>query len=93
MNVRMTRLACAVLVAASWVLCRVPFLEPAIAAPKARFVASDTSDRYHLSTCKVAQKIHPEETLRFQTPEEAVAKGLVPCKKCDPPVSSAPARD
>ena len=54
----------------------------------AKFVASAYSDRYHLPTCKVAKKIRPADLIVFKTPEEAIEKGLVPCKKCYPPTSS-----
>ena len=56
------------------------------AAGDIKLIASDSSDRYHLSTCKIAQKIRPGEVVVFQTPEEAWEGGYVPCKKCNPPV-------
>ena len=58
----------------------------AFAAEETKLVAASYSDRYHLPSCKVAQKIAPEDSLIFNSPEEAVAKGLMPCKKCNPPV-------
>jgi hypothetical protein len=58
-------------------------------AAQPKLVASDSSDRYHLASCKIALKIYPDERLNFVSPEEAVAAGLVPCKKCDPPASSS----
>ena len=58
----------------------------AFAAQAPRLVASSYSDRYHVSTCKIAQKIHPEDLITFKSPEEAWAADLVPCKKCNPPV-------
>lgn len=61
---------------------------PAEAAPKTGYVASNYSDRYHRPECKIAQKIRPDELLTFAAAEEAVAAGLVPCKKCNPPTSS-----
>ncbi len=64
------------------------FFSPLFAQGKARFVASNYSDRYHLESCKVAQKIPPEELVVFAAPEEALAASLVPCKKCYPPTSS-----
>jgi hypothetical protein len=54
-------------------------------AGDSKFVAANYSDRYHLPSCKIAQKIAPEDLLTFNSPEEAVAKGYVPCKKCNPP--------
>ena len=60
---------------------------PAFAAgPK--LVAADYSDRYHVSTCKIVQKIPAEHLVTFATPEEAWGADLVPCKKCNPPVPS-----
>ena len=55
-------------------------------AGDAKLVAATYSDRYHLPSCKVAQKMAPEDMITFNSPEEAVAKGLSPCKKCNPPV-------
>ncbi len=55
-------------------------------AAQPKLVASSYSDRYHLSTCKIAQKISPEDLLIFKTPEEAFEAGYGPCKKCNPPV-------
>ena len=55
-------------------------------AEDVKLVASNYSDRYHLSTCKIAQKIHEDELVVFKTPEEAWAAGYVPCKICNPPV-------
>ena len=45
-------------------------------------VASKYSDRYHLSSCKIAEGIPKDELLNFQNPEEAKQAGYVPCKKC-----------
>ena len=64
------------------------FFSNAVIGDQDKIVASNYSDRYHLSSCKVAQKIPPEELLIFATPEEALATDLVPCKKCNPPTSS-----
>jgi len=57
-------------------------------AEEPKFVASQWSDRYHWSSCKIAQKIDPRDLIVFKTPEEATATGLVPCKKCNPPTNS-----
>lgn len=60
---------------------------------KAPYVASNYSDRFHRAECKIAGKISADEKLEFEKPEEAVARELVPCKKCNPPVSSIPVSD
>ena len=51
-----------------------------------QLVAAYYSDRYHVASCKIAQKIHPDDRVYYKNPEEAAAAGLVPCKKCNPPV-------
>ena len=64
------------------------------AAVGAKLVAASSSDRYHLSTCKIAGKIPAEELIVFKTPEEAATVGLVPCKKCNPPaVKKSPVKE
>ena len=47
-------------------------------------VASNYSDRYHEPTCKIVEKITPEEKVTFGSPEEAQGAGYGPCKKCHP---------
>ena len=51
-----------------------------------KLVAAYYSDRYHVASCKIAKKIHPDDLVVYKSPEEAVEAGLVPCKKCNPPV-------
>ena len=75
---------------AALVLLGAIFALTAFAADPPKYVASNYSDRYHRADCKVAQKIHKDELIVFNTPEEAVLAGLVPCKKCNPPTSSHP---
>lgn len=58
------------------------------AAEKYKLVAANYSDRYHLSTCKVAQNIPAEDLLVFETPGQAIEGGFRPCRKCDPPVEN-----
>jgi methylphosphotriester-DNA--protein-cysteine methyltransferase len=57
-------------------------------ALSAEFWASKKSNRYHYPDCKWAQRIKPENLVKFKTPEEAVKAGYKPCKVCKPPVSS-----
>ena len=76
--------------AATKLICVIVFLIGAICvqcfSAETKLVASNYSDRYHLSTCKIAQKIHEDELIIFKTPEEAFEAGYGPCKKCNPPV-------
>jgi methylphosphotriester-DNA--protein-cysteine methyltransferase len=53
-----------------------------------KYVAASYSDRFHRADCKIVNKIDKEDIVTFSTPEEAIAAGFVPCKKCNPPVSS-----
>lgn len=62
-------------------------------ASEPKLVASSLSDRYHRSTCKVAQKIRKEDLIVYPTPEAAIEAGLDPCKKCYPPTSSGDRSD
>lgn len=54
----------------------------AVATPQ--FVASKESDAFHLSTCKMAQKIKPSNAVYFNTRDEAIKAGHRPCKICKP---------
>lgn len=49
------------------------------------FWASKKSNKYHYPHCKWAQKIKPENLIKFRTPEEALRAGYIPCKVCRPP--------
>ena len=63
-------------------------ISEAAAAQKIKLVAASYSDRYHVSTCKVAQNIPAEDLLVFKTPEQAIQAGFRPCRKCDPTTES-----
>ena len=52
------------------------------------FWASKNSNKYHYPDCRWAQKIKPENLIKFKIPEEAQKAGYIPCKVCRPPVSS-----
>lgn len=54
----------------------------------ADFWASKNSNKYHYPSCKWAQKINPKNLIKFNSPEQAVKAGYVPCKVCKPPTSS-----
>ncbi len=54
-----------------------------------KVVASSYSDRYHESSCKLAQKIRKADLILFNSPQDAADAGLVPCKKCHPRVTSS----
>jgi methylphosphotriester-DNA--protein-cysteine methyltransferase len=57
-------------------------------AISAEFWAPKKSNKYHYPDCRWAQKIKPENLIKFQSPEEAQKAGYIPCKVCRPPISS-----
>lgn len=54
----------------------------------AEFWGSKKSNKYHSTSCTWAQKINPQNLVKFKTPEDATRAGYVPCKVCRPPASS-----
>jgi len=52
--------------------------------PKTMLVGSSTSKKYHLSDCRYAMKIKPENRIDFESPEDAKRQGYLPCKSCNP---------
>ncbi len=59
------------------------------AAPTAQpitlaYVASKAGKVFHLPSCASARNIKPENRVEFAGREEAIAKGLSPCKRCKP---------
>jgi len=54
----------------------------------AEFWGSRKSNIYHYPTCKWAQKIRPENLIRFGSPEQAKTAGYRPCMVCRPPAAS-----
>lgn len=48
------------------------------------FWGSKNSNKYHYPDCKWAQKINPDNLVKFKTPEDAVKANYVPCKVCKP---------
>ena len=54
----------------------------------AEFWASKSSNKYHYPSCTYAQKIKPSNLIKFNSPEQAVKAGYVPCKVCKPPLPS-----
>lgn len=52
------------------------------------FWASKNSNKYHYPDCRWAQKIKPNNLIKFNSPEAATKAGYIPCKVCRPPVFS-----
>lgn len=55
-------------------------------ALSAEFRASRNSNKYHYPSCKWAQKIHPENLVKFSSADDAQKAGYIPCKVCRPPL-------
>lgn len=51
----------------------------------AEFLASKTSNKYHKPNCKWAKRIKPTRLIKFETVEDAVEAGYIPCRYCKPP--------
>jgi methylphosphotriester-DNA--protein-cysteine methyltransferase len=50
-----------------------------------KYVGSAKSNKYHYPTCEWAQKINPENLVKFKSAKEAQEAGYIPCKVCRPP--------
>lgn len=46
------------------------------------FIGSRNSNKYHLSTCRWAKQIKPENIVCFKSTEDAVSKGYQPDQNC-----------
>ena len=49
-----------------------------------KFMGSITSKKYHRLDCRYALKIKPENRIYFQSIEDAMGQGYLPCKTCAP---------
>jgi Metal binding domain of Ada len=47
-------------------------------------IGSSTSKKYHLSSCRFASKIKPDNKISFKSIEDAKRQGYLPCKVCNP---------
>jgi len=54
-------------------------------ALSAEYWGTKNSNKYHFPSCKWAQKINPNNLVKFKSPEDAAKAGYVPCKVCRPP--------
>lgn len=50
-----------------------------------KFVGSKNSDKYHYCTCKWARKIKSENLVCYDSIEDALDEGRVPCSACNQP--------
>jgi len=54
-----------------------------------RYVASKFSLKYHLPTCNQVRGLQEQNRIVFNTADEAVKAGYVPCGICRPPTSES----
>lgn len=54
---------------------------PTISAP---YIGNSNSMKFHRSTCENVQDIAPYNIVKLSSREEAISKGYVPCKACNP---------
>ena len=48
------------------------------------YVGNASSKKFHYADCSSAQKIKSSNRVSFNSRDEAISKGYVPCKKCKP---------
>ena len=48
------------------------------------YVGNMNSKKFHYADCSAAQKIKPANRIEFNSRDEAVSNGYVPCKICQP---------
>ena len=59
----------------------VPIVKP---SSKGKYIGHKNSKKFHYPNCKWGKKIKPENQVWFNSREEAIDKGYVPCKVCKP---------
>lgn len=50
----------------------------------ANYIGNANSMKFHYQSCRWAQKIRPANRVYFDTREEAIEAGYIPCKVCKP---------
>ena len=50
----------------------------------AGYVGNANSKKFHHADCNYAAKMNPNNRVAFNTRDEAIAAGYVPCKRCNP---------
>ena len=50
----------------------------------ASYVGNANSKKFHYADCTYAGKMNPANRVAFNTRDEAVNSGYVPCKRCNP---------
>ena len=50
----------------------------------ANYVGNANSKKFHVGNCASVGKMNPKNRVNFQTRDEAIQAGYVPCKRCNP---------
>ena len=50
----------------------------------ANYVGNANSKKFHVSSCSFAERMKPANRVNFNSRNEAIAAGYVPCKRCKP---------
>lgn len=48
------------------------------------YVGNANSKKFHYSDCSSVNKMNPANRVNFNTRDEAINAGYVPCKRCNP---------
>lgn len=48
------------------------------------YVGNANSKKFHYTDCSAAQKMNPSNRVEFNSRDEAINAGYIPCKKCSP---------
>lgn len=48
------------------------------------YVGNSSSHKFHYSNCATLKKMNPNNRVMFNSRDEAIKKGYVPCKRCKP---------
>ena len=48
------------------------------------YVGNANSGKFHYSDCNAVGKMNPNNKVYFNSRDEAIAAGYIPCKRCNP---------
>lgn len=59
-------------------------LSMATAFANVSYVGNSNSRKFHYANCTTLKKMNPNNRVTFNSRDEAIKKGYVPCKRCKP---------
>jgi methylphosphotriester-DNA--protein-cysteine methyltransferase len=81
MKKRLSIMLTAILLLGSMLAVTLSYDNTALAAT---YVGASTTGKFHYESCRWAQKIRDDHRVYFESREEAIDAGYVPCKVCRP---------